>query len=179
MIHIITPYREDKDLGKAYNRACELIPDGDWICLMDIDAMFLTPDAPAMMQRYVDLYPQTGVFTCLTNRVSHLAFEQLYEGHPSSEDSILVHIGIATRQRNLLPQSTIIRRGEISGYLILFSKETWQQNKFDEGIGCLAVDTFWSRRIIQMGKDIRRMDAIYIWHTYRLWKDIKDKEHLK
>jgi len=179
MIHILTPYREDKDLGRAYNEACVLIPDGDWICLMDIDTMFLTPDAPQMMAKYVELYPQTGVFTCFTNRISHLAHEQLLFNQVSDNDSILHHIEIATKQRNLLPQSTIIRRGEISGYLLLFNKETWKENKFDEGIGCLAVDTFWSRRIIRMGKDIRRMDAIYLWHSYRIWKTINDKTHLK
>jgi GT2 family glycosyltransferase len=179
MIHIITPFRGDKDLGKAYNDAINLIPDEDWICVMDIDAMFLTPDAPVMMQKYVDLHPETGVFTCFCNRVGSLAVEQVLGGRVSEESNMLFHIERAQVQRAVFPKVTPILRGEISGYLMLFSKETWKSNKFDEGIGCLAVDTYWSRRIIEQGKDIKRMDGIYIWHTYRLWKSITDKSHLK
>lgn len=179
MIHILEPYRTDKDLGKAYNDAISLIPDEDWVCVKDIDCMFLTPDAPAMMQKYVELHPNTGVFTCFCNRVSPLAYEQLLGGRVSEESNMLFHIEKAQAQRSIFPKITPILRGEISGYIMLFSKKTWLENKFDEGIGCLAVDTYWSRRIIEQGKSIVRMDGIYIWHTYRLWKAINDKEHLK
>ena len=179
MIHILTPYRTDKDLGKAYNDACALIPSGDWICLMDLDCMFLTPDAPAIMQQYVDLHPETGVFTAYCNRVSHLAGVQMLDGKPDNDDRMRVHIESAIKQRAIFPSITPILRGEISGYLMLFSKEIWENNKFDEGIGCLAVDTYWSRRIVKQGKSIMRMDAVYVWHTYRIWKEITDKTHLK
>lgn len=176
MLHIITPYRPDKDLGKAYNDAISLIPDGDFVCLMDIDAMFLTPDAPEMIEKYAEMHPDS-LLTCYCNRVSPLAHEQLLGGVSENSD-ILHHIEKAQKQKLLFPRSTKIHRGEISGYLMVFKKDLWEQNKFDEGIGCLAVDTFWSRRFIVMGRDIIRMDAVYIWHTYRIWKDIKDKSHL-
>lgn len=178
MIHILTPYRTDKDLGKAYNDACALIPKGDWICLMDIDCMFLTPDAPELMQKYVDKWPETGVFTALCNRVSPLSFEQLWGGKPSNDADMLHHIEIAQLLVSNNPTVKPLLRGEISGYLMLFSRETWEQNPFDEGIGCLAVDTFWSRRIVASGKDIKVMQNIYVWHTYRIWKSITDKTHL-
>jgi len=175
MIHILTPYRTDKDLGKAYNDACSLVPDGDWICLMDIDCMFLTPDAPEIMQKYVEMYPETGCFTAYTNRISPLSFEQLWNKRVSEDGEIRHHIELAMNLRSNFPSVTPVLRGEISGYLMLFSKETWEKNKFDEGIGCLAVDTFWSRRV----QDIKRMDAVYVWHTYRIWKEMNDKTHLK
>lgn len=38
MIHHITPYRLDKDLGAAYNEAFRYVGPNDWICFgVDID----------------------------------------------------------------------------------------------------------------------------------------------
>lgn len=178
-MHILTPYRADKDLGKAYNDACALIPKGEWICLMDIDCMFLTPDAPEIIAKYIEMYPETGVFTAFCNRVSRLAGVQMLEGSPSEDDRMRIHIEKAMVQRAVFPSITPILRGEISGYIMVFNQKTWENNRFDEGIGCLAVDTYWSRRIIEQGKQIMRMDAVYVWHTYRIWKEITDKSHLK
>lgn len=145
---------------------------------MDIDCMFLTPDAPELMAKYVEKWPETGVFTALCNRVSALAFEQLFGIYPSENPDIVSHIHIARNLASRELEFKPLLRGEISGYLMLFSRETWENNPFDEGIGCLAVDTFWSRRIVASGKDIKVMQNIYVWHTYRIWKSITDKTHL-
>lgn len=177
MIHILTPYRADKNLGKAYNDAIALLPDDAMICLMDIDCMFLTPEQPAIIEDYLK-QNQNALFTCYTNRVSNLATVQILGGKASDNPNILDHIAIA---QDILKYTTSdpILRGEISGYLMAFHKKLWIDNKFDEGVGCLGVDTHWSRRVVKSGAPILRMNAIYVWHTYRLWKDIKDKEHLK
>src|SRR5688572_16812150 len=101
MIHYLTPYRKDKDLGKAYNEAirdtdCIL---GDWICLMDIDVMFLTPDGPAIIEKYIDdlKMNDVGMLTCYTNRVG--SKEQLLAGKISGNTDILHHIRIAEQRK--------------------------------------------------------------------------------
>src|SRR5690606_27666121 len=38
------PYSTQKNIGKALNEVCELVPDDDWIGLQDGDMMYLTTD---------------------------------------------------------------------------------------------------------------------------------------
>lgn len=177
MLHIITPYRTDKNLGKAYNDAIALLPGDCFVCLTDIDLLFLTPEQPAIIEGYCNRFPN-ALLTCFTNRVSNLAGVQMLGGSASDNPNILDHINIAQQIKGD-DTVTPILRGEISGYLMAFHKSLWDEIKFDEGIGCLAVDTYFSRKVVKSGRKILRMNGVYVWHTYRMWKDIKDKSHLK
>src|SRR5690606_25236005 len=38
------PYNTSKNIGKALNDFCALVPDKDWICLQDGDMLYLTPE---------------------------------------------------------------------------------------------------------------------------------------
>jgi hypothetical protein len=180
LIHIVTPYRTDKNLGRAYNEAFERCPDGDWLCLTDIDTMLLTPTAPLLMQKYTETLPE-AVFTCWTNRISVLATEQLYGGKVSEIDSIRQHMIIANGLESQPLHATLLRRGEMSGFLMLMSKETWKKcpapEYMDKG-GCIGVDTWWTRAMVRQGIPLMRMDNIYVWHTYRLLNGVRDKSHL-
>ncbi len=176
MIHYVTPYRSDKDLGKAYNDAFNYCDDDDWLCLRDIDTMFLTPDAPNIISRYVQLNPFAGMLTCFTNRVG--STEQLLGGSINENTNIKDHIRWAEQAKNWNHTSTELH-GDISGMLMVVSKKVWKQHKFIEGIGCLGVDTDFGRRIRESGLSIIRMDALYIFHIYRMQNGIYNKKHLK
>lgn len=175
-VHILKPYSLKKDLGRAYNEAMRMIPDGDWACLCDYDTMFLTPDCGEILHKYAEKFPDAGLFTCITNRVHELAVEQLYAGRVSENTDIKHHIEIAENQKRFLYNATPINH-VISGYLMLVKKEVWNDVKFMEGIGCLGVDNYFSQEILQRGLQVLRMDGLYLWHSYRL-KNIKDKSHL-
>lgn len=176
-VHIIKPYSIEKNLGRAYNEAMSMIPDGDWACLMDYDTMFLTPDCGQILHEYVMKYSFAGIFTCFTNRIHSLAKDQLLDGHISENVSIDYHIERAYNQKRKLFQVTKINH-EISGFLMMVSKKTWYEIKFPEYGKCLGVDNDFSKRILESGRDILRMDGLYVWHTYRLKNGIKDKTHL-
>ncbi len=178
MIHCITPYREDKNLGLAYNNAMQHIPEGDWACITDWDVLMLLPDTIAHLNEYTRLFPNTGIFTCYASRTHHIntGLQGLPTG-PSDDRDILNHINIAKEQTKQLYKTTDINRF-ISGYLMVISKETWNAHKFVDNMKCLDVDNIYSNKILQAGLPIRRMDGVYIWHTYRLGKDIKDTTHL-
>jgi GT2 family glycosyltransferase len=175
-VHILKPYDLDKNLGRAYNEAMSMIPEGDWACLMDLDTMFLTPDAGTILTNYAEKYPETGLFTCLTNRIHSLAKQQLVFSEPSEVDSIRYWIKEAERVRESAYFVTTIHR-EISGFLMMVSKETWNKIKFDEIGKCLGVDNDFSLKVLASGRDIKRMDGLLVWHTYRL-RDITNKKHL-
>lgn len=178
MVHVISPFSLEKDLGKAYNKCISLLPDSDWVCLHDYDTLFLTPDAVKMMDEYTKLYPDTGIFTCFTNRLHHLAIDQLLNGKVSENTDVKYHMELAYNQKRHFPTVTEIKH-EISGFLMLISKKTWNEIKFNQNSKCLGVDNDYSLRILSAGKKILRMDAIYVFHLYRLMNGVANKEHLK
>jgi GT2 family glycosyltransferase len=176
-IHVCTPYSLDKNLGRAYNLAASRVPETDWICVIDYDVMFLTPDAVKIMHEYVMTYSNTGIFTCYTNRIHPLAKDQLLGGQVSENDSIKHHQAIAKAQSIYTPEVTNINH-VISGFLMLFSKSTWNKIKFREDGLCLGVDNAFSKDVLNTGRNILRMEGLYVWHSYRL-NCITDKSHLK
>lgn len=171
---IINPYRKDKDLGRAYNEAMELVPDGGHACFMDIDAMFLTPQQPGIIESYIEKNPD-AVLTCYTNRISPLS-RQLMHGRVSENFDIKMHAEsasiIATRPMTLKKINNMI-----SGFLMVIPKSVWSKIKFKEGIGCLGVDTQFSNECHKNGVEILLMENIYVFHLYRP-KGIYDKKHL-
>jgi GT2 family glycosyltransferase len=176
-VHIVKPYAIDKNLGRAYNVAMRMIPDGDWACLMDCDTMFLTPDCGHILHEYVNWNPTAGLFTCLTNRIHPLAKDQLLHGVISDNTSIDYHTQLAYHQKHELFKVTTINH-MISGFLMMVSKKTWSEKPFSEAGKCLGVDNDFSQNILARGKSVLRMDGLYVWHTYRLKNGIKDKTHL-
>lgn len=176
MIHVKIPFDLDKNLGRAYNKAFEDVEERDWVCLLDHDVMFLTPDAIGLMYEYTRSFPETGIFTAFTNRIHPLAADQLLGGKVSENTDIKYHTDLAHQQKRHGVKATEINH-VISGFLMLISKKTWREIKFPEGMKCLGVDNFYSQAVLEAGKKIYRMDSIYCWHTYRI-ADIKNKSHL-
>lgn len=176
MIHVKTPFDLDKNLGRAYNKAFEDVEERDWVCLIDHDVMFLTPDAIALMYEYTRSYPETGIFTCYTNRIHPLASDQLLDGKVNENTCVKYHTERAYNQKRFGITVKEINH-PISGFLMLLSKQTWNQIKFTESLKCLGVDNDFSANVLERGKKIYRMESVYVWHSYRL-NDMKDKTHL-
>lgn len=177
MILDIVPYRSDKNLGKGYNEAMQLLPDGGTAILRDGDTQYLTSDYGTIIEEYVRLFPG-AVLTCLTNRISPLSKMQLLKGKPDENSDIRYHIDLAEKQKKHLYSVTEIQR-DISGMLMVIPKDVWLQHPFKEGIGCLGVDTEFNRRIRAAGVKILRCDGLYLFHSYRLINGIFSKTHLK
>jgi GT2 family glycosyltransferase len=177
-VHISSPYDLEKNLGRAYNRQMNLIPEGDAACFHDIDVLLLTPDAPRIIQNYAELYPG-ALLTCYTNRVSELSRRQLLNQVVSPDANIINHITLAKKQMASLYNVTPIQR-DISGMLMVIPKSIWLQHPFDESGNCLGVDTKYGRRLRNAGIKILRMDGLYVFHIYRMgMKSIYDKSHLQ
>lgn len=178
MIHIKIPFALDKDLGRAYNLAFKSIPEEDWVCLIDHDVMFLTPNSIRIMYDYVGEYPDTGIFTCRTNRIHPLAVDQLIHDKPSDNTNIRFWTEEASTMESIIPDHKVTEIShEISGFLMLISKKTWNKIKFFETGKALGVDNDFSLRVLASGRKILRMDRLLVWHTYRL-NDIRNKTHL-
>ena len=175
-IHAVTPYRDDRNLGKAYNEAFQLIPDDDYLLITDYDVLFLLPDTIRHCYQYVKQYPEADMFVCVTNR-TYATNAQRYNDEVSENDSIRHHIQVARKCAEKIPQATQLYR-TISGFLMLIPKRTWNRVKFTEDLKCLGVDSLFSQELINRRMKILRMDGIYVWHTYRLATNVHDKDHL-
>jgi GT2 family glycosyltransferase len=174
----IIPYSLEKNLGKAYNDAMALIPDGDHVCFRDGDTCWLTPDYGVHLAEYVRLYPY-AILTCWTNRINEKAEQQ----HIIDRDNCKMdfHIRISESMKGQLYQTTPIH-GFVSGFCMVIPKSVWLQHKFaekqvyeDRGPhNLLGVDNDFTNRVRAAGVPVLRMDGLYIWHTYRLLDNSKN-----
>jgi len=182
MVHDIIPYSLDKNLGKAYNDAMALIPDGDHVCFRDGDTCWLTPDYGVHLTEYVRQFPDS-VLTCWTNRINEKAEQQSDIGGIREDVDFKTHLKYAEVFKNKLYKTTPLH-GFVSGFCLVFPKSLWQQHKFTEKQvyedrgphNLLGVDNDWTNRVRVAGVPVLRMDGLYIWHTYRLLNN--SKEHL-
>lgn len=174
-----TPGRGDKNLGRAYNDHCELVPDGDWICIMDGDVLFLNPFWSRQIEdiiiRYGNKYP---LISCLTNR---LGLEwQLPYGF-SEDPNILNHAKIADKHFDLYYDEVIPSIRQTAGLFMLFPKSSWKNCKFEEGLtnGGQFVDFTFATKIMENLGTIGIAKGIYLFHFYRFnRKHKRDIDHL-
>ncbi len=173
-IHYTTPYRSDKDLGRAYNEAIAYTPPHyTHVCLMDGDIMFLTPNWGTIIEEYVALHPD-AVLTCKTNRI-HAVSKQLDRQLMTCVD-VEQMIGHATDRSHLRIVTPILPGEGMSGFLMVVPVTVWERVKFVEGIGCLGVDSQFRIDLHNAGVETLIMDGLLVWHTYRLGHD--SKKHL-
>jgi hypothetical protein len=175
-VFYITPFSEAKNYGAELNRVIAQIENPDeWVCIRDMDTLFLTANAGNIIADYVKKYPDTGVFSCLTNRVGYRG--QCFRGEISYETDILKHYKIAakleTGQRKIIEESH-----NISGLLMVIQKKTWTRIGGAIENGILGVDRQILKRVAALGMPIRIMTDLYLFHFYRLNKKRKNIDHL-
>ncbi len=177
MILTASPYRKDKNLGKAYNNFFKLLGPDDWGCLVDGDVCFVTPSWGSIIEGYVERYSSAGLFTCWTNRVHASQRIQLLGGKQSDNWDIISHREKALTLENQLWRVTELH-SVISGMVMVISKRVWEEvGGFTERRRCLGVDNDFSMRLFNSGYKILRMDGLYVFHLYRP-KNVLDKSHL-
>ena len=174
-VHYLQPFAVDKDICKAYNQACKLILDQDWICITDMDTMFLHPE----QKRIIDTVAKSGqadLYGCVTNRcnVPDLVLPSMFD-----ERDIKKHY-LKAEERIKFGDVLEPYMGVIPGYFMLFSKKTWNQVQGfsipEYGVN-YAFDQYFSAKI----KSKAIIKGVYLLHLYRIWSSMPalDVEHLK
>lgn len=169
-----------KQYGEALNRHCEMVPDGDWICIRDNDTCAL---APFINKQIEDIVAKHGhrydLLSCYTNRLG-LA-HQLPFGLSDNPD-ILHHKKIADEffkdyydQVEESPKPT-------AGLFMLFPKKTWQNNRFVPGLANSPngfVDYQFAQGVLNSGGKIGICKGIYLFHAYRIGQaNVREHKHL-
>ncbi len=171
-----TPFCAEKNLGREYNRTMKRAPKGEFVVLRDLDTMLLTPDAPLLIQEAINKFPDTGIFTAFTNRISPSS-PQLWNKRMMENSD--VRFWVQQAQIAKAKHKTITEIGQpISGFLMVINRSTWEKIKFREGGSPLGVDSEFSKAVLDSGLKIRRIDSLLVFHTYRLTTGIHNKHHL-
>lgn len=184
MIYFFTPYSFEKRLFEAYDHYMSLVKDeNDWVCFTDGDTAFLRADFGDQIRKYIERYPDTGLFTCYASRC-HYDFQMVKGGRYLEDPSILHHKNLADEcaENEGLNVHECSRR--IAGHMMVIQKRTWQRIR--EGVKTrvsgkkiLGIDTRISYQILNAGLKIRLMKGVYILHYLRMKEGINFKGHLE
>lgn len=173
--HII-PYATDRNIADAYNQAVTDAPT-EWVLFTDADVMFLTPDYGHLINQVIAAHPSPALFTCRTNRVGPT--RQRTEHGLMQTDSLLELRKLAQHYRQTHGSAYTRIPAPVSGFFMLFSKETWKTAGGFKGVGLLSVDWKFSKEVEKAYIPIYLMEGLFVAHFYRLDVGAHSTQHLK
>ena len=174
-VHQFQPYAIDGNYGAEIRYYCDLVTnEDDWIIIADYDVMCLNNHHIHTIRKYIDKYPDTGMFLPYVNRVKQK--NQVLDANLFENPDVKVHKQLADSIDKKKISVTEINH-VISGYFMIFKKSTYTKVGMPDGL--LGVDNRFSHRILKAGMKIRMMNTMYCFHYYRFLNGIKDKSHLK
>lgn len=167
MIHYLSPFSREKNIGKAYNDAIQIVADSrseeDWIVLVDQDVLFLRPDSKTQIEDILET-TEYDLLGCRTNRLGSKYQIVPYLFH---ETDILKHIEHANTRHEALYGEVKFITHDIAAMVMCFRISTWMKLKgFTENsiqfdlLFCHAARANKLRLGIMMG--------VYVFHLYRL-----------
>ena len=183
MLRFAIPYSLNKKLFDAWDYEMHITPGpDDWVCMTDGDTAFLVADFGHQAQRYIDLYPDTGLFTCYASRCHYRV--QVRRGTEINNPDILYHKRMAEKVRSELDGQIKEINRKVAGHLIVIQKRTWLKIREEVKIeaaskNILGIDTKISNAVLRLGLKIRLMRGMYIFHYLRMAEGSGYKEHLK
>lgn len=165
-----TPFRSDKNIGKANNDFIELLPDDAWVCITDADAMFLRPDFGKCIEEIIN-NTSFDLIGCVTNRLGGV--HQLYNKEFSEDLNVYNHYEIANKLWEDNGSKTSTTTG-VAGVCMIFSKKTWvKAGKFREK--SITCDTEFNKSVVRVGGKIGLAEGLYMFHAYRIWEHGKGR----
>lgn len=178
MIYYFTPYSTEKNIGKAYNDYCKIVPnDDDWICLMDGDIAFLHPQWGHDIEGYVKNKKEYDLLTAYTFRTRNR--NQKYK-RTIWTDTNIIRLWQESQKQSMYIKDWSVKpvHSDIAGFLMLFRKSLWNEIPFPED-KILGIDTAWSMNVLRAKKRIGVMEKIVCFHYYRHHKPLENVNHLK
>jgi hypothetical protein len=182
-IYEFTPSGEGtnfRDYGKVLNRHCEMVPyDEDWIIIRDQDTFYFPDTDYRRIIREASIkYPDTGIFGAYTNRIG---LKWQLDEQPANPDTNIMNIHTKARERMKQGSECEVVNKPIAGFFMMFKKGTWKSVKFVEGDMAdsdILFDWDFSKKVLSMGLKTRLIKGLYLFHFYRMQKNIKDVSHI-
>ncbi|HEU0115895.1 MAG TPA: hypothetical protein VFQ80_14515, partial [Thermomicrobiales bacterium] len=158
----MTPYATDRNLGRAYNEAMDLLPEGAWGCFVDHDAMFTTRAWYGQILEAIAFKPDAGAFTGVTNRIA-APWQQV--GEPNNH-SIVWHRAYGADRVKVRTLLEITYTRGFGGVCMVVNKEAWREvGGFADGLLC--VDHSLHFRLQAAGRSVWLIEGLYLYHWRR------------
>jgi hypothetical protein len=163
----MTPFAdpEDRNLGAAYNREMERLPDGDWALMQDHDSILgLTRDWHRVVMEAIAFMPDAGAFVAVTNRIA-AEWQKAKEAEWDNHD-IGYHTKIAAERLKRRFLLDITDTKGFGGVCFALSKAAWAEaGGFADGLLC--VDHSIHFRLRAAGRRIYLLENLYVYHRRR------------
>jgi len=158
------PYASDLNLGRAYNEAMALLPDGAWGILLDHDMMLTTRSWFRQFEEAIAFLPDAGAFVAVTNRIDAV-WQRAQEANRDNHD-IGYHTAIGlerVKRRSLLD---ITGTKGFGGVCFALSKAAWSDaGGFADGLLC--VDHSIHFGLQRAGRRVYLHEGLYVYHRRR------------
>ena len=177
-----TPQHE-KGLKHAIDECIMLLPnDDDWAILQDRDVFWVQPDFKQHLKKFIEQYPNTGIFTTYATRCSYQY--QVPKGIPQSFDVRDLYLFCSQLERINNGKVKQIK-DNISGHVMVIKKGTWLEMREDimkaetkKKHHILGVDTLISKWLLKHNRDILLMRSICVYHYFRSHTSKYDVSHI-
>lgn len=160
------PFALDRNLGRAYNEAMALVPDGGWAVLLDHDMMFTTREWYRQIAEAIVLLPHAGAFTAVTNRIA-APWQQV--GDRTNHD-IAQHRRFGAERLKVRTLLDITNTKGYGGVVTVLSKAAWQRvGGFVDGLLCVDHQMHFALR--SAGYRNYLIEGLYVYHWRRAHGD--------
>lgn len=185
MIWRFQPFNISKEIGIDYNLHCSVVPNNeDWIQITDYDTLILLPECYQLIDKAIERYPDTAIFGAVTNRLGRRD-QRIDQDKPDPSTDLAKHFTICREMLKKYSDGECFETKKlIAGFFLLFRKSYWKrvggfQDKVCNERG-LLFDYVFSKRAREQGLSMRIIKGLYVWHTYRVYKENwRDYSHLK
>lgn len=181
VVHYISPFRSDKNIGLANNMEIEKYDSNDWVCLTDADAMPMTSDYGTQVEEIIMQHGhEYGLIGGITNRIGGL--HQCWEGEFSNDMDARSNYMKALEARERYGNSVEETSG-VAGFCMIFKVSTWKEvGGFKENT--ITADSDFNKRVRGHGYKIGIAKGLYFFHLYRVMEDthqgaFTNKKHLE
>lgn len=159
MIYAMIPFREDANLGLAYNKCMALLPDDAWAVFVDHDAMPTTGRWHAQFSEAIAFKPDAGAIVAMANRI-YSPWQQC--GDRQSND-YQQHREFGKQRAAVRTLLDISATKGFGGVAFAVSKQAWGEvGGFADGLGCVDHSIFFKMQ--RVGRKVWLHEGIYYFH---------------
>lgn len=161
MLITAVPFRDDANLGAAYNEFMGMLPADAWACFLDHDAMPTTGQWHAQFSEAIEFKPDAGAFVAMTNRIA--SPWQRAPGVPSNNNDMAWHRRYGAERAKVRTLLDITETKGFGGVMFAVSKAAWQEvGGFADGLGC--VDHSIHFKLQRAGRRVYLIEGLYLYH---------------
>ena len=162
---LVTNGFSGENYGAWLNQIMESAPC-EWVVFHDHDIYWANRNWYNIIQESIELIPDAGLFTCVTNRIGNS--EQKVATDKANND-IKYHMQLALEIEKREPRLIdLTDHRKISGLVMVTNKTAWKASGgFRERSGYIGVDNCYHGRIRKAGYKIYLMNNLYVYHWYR------------